>query len=184
MKPVKSLREVVLDVETTGLKPKKGNRVIEIGVVAVVNNEPTKEYFHQIVNPGRISVPSEITKITGLRDQDLVGKPRFSMIAKDLLEFNGDSSIVAHNAEFDRDFVNSELNRVNRHKLPDHQWICSLKLARSKLILKRYSLDDLCKYFGISLAERTRHGALIDARLTAQLYSRLKKLPVQAELNL
>lgn len=178
-----TVREVVLDVETTGLRTRE-DRIIEIGVVAVVNYEPTDEYFHQIVNPRNISLPSKITQITGLTDQDLVGKPRFSMIGKDMLEFIGDSIIVAHNAKFDRKFVNSELSNAYLPKIPDEQWVCSMKLAQSKLKLRSYSLDRLCKYFGISLAHRKTHGALIDARLTAQVYSRLRALPEQTELNL
>ena len=178
-----TVREVVLDVETTGFGT-SNDRIIEIGVVEVVNYEPTDEYFHQIVNPRNIILPSKITEITGLRDQDLVGKPRFSMIAKDILDFIGDSLIVAHHANFDRQFVNSELASAYLPKIPDKQWVCSLNLARSKLKLTSYSLDSLCKFFGISLAHRKKHGALIDARLTAQLYSRLRALPEQIELNL
>ena len=178
-----TVREVVLDVETTGLGTSK-DRIIEIGVVEVVNYEPTDEHFHQIVNPRNILLPSDITRLTGLTDQDLVGKPRFSMIAKDLLEFIGDSMIVAHHANFDRQFVNSELARAHLPRIPDERWVCSLKLAKSKLRLRSYSLDSLCMYFGISLAPRKKHGALIDARLTAQLYSRLRALPEQGELNL
>ena len=184
MMSLRTVREVVLDVETSGFSAKKGDRIIEIGVVAIVNYEPTDEYFYQVVHPRKISLSSKITEITGLTDQDLIGKPRFSMIAKDLLEFIGDSNIVAHNAEFDRDFVNSELYEAYLSKIPEERWICSLKLARSKLILNNYSLDSLCKHFGISLAHRKKHGALIDARLAAQIYSRLRALPEQPELNL
>ena len=166
------------------LARKKGDRIIEIGVVSMVNYELTGEYFSEIVNPSRISLSPVITKITGLKDQDLVGRPRFSKIAKDLLEFIGDSKIVAHNAEFDSDFVNSELYRAYLPAIPNEQWICSLKLARTKLILGRYSLDKLCEYFGISLTQREKHRALQDASLTAQVYSRLRALPEQPEFLL
>ncbi len=181
---LETVREVVLDVETSGLKPSMENRIIEIGVVEVVNYKPTEEYFHHVINPGKISLSPKITKLTGLRDQDLVGKPKFSRIVDDLLAFIGDSKIVAHNAEFDRDFVNFELYQAYRPMIPEEQWICSLELARSKLELRQYSLDHLCNRFGISLATRDKHGALIDARLTSQVYSRLRTMSIQNVLGL
>lgn len=181
---LETLREVVLDVETSGLKPGMESRIIEIGVVEVINYKPTEEYFHHVVNPGKISLSSEITDLTGLRDQDLVGKPKFSRIVGDLLAFIGDSKIIAHNAKFDRDFFNFELYQAYRPKIPEEQWICSLELARSKLELSRYSLDHLCNCFGISLETREKHGALIDACLTSQVYSKLRAMSEQNDLGL
>ena len=181
---LETVREVVLDVETSGGGQSMENRIIEIGVVEVINYKPTKEYFHHVVNPGKIRLSSKITKLTGLRKQDLEGKPKFSQIAVDLLAFIGDSKIIAHNAQFDRYFVNSELYQAYRPMIPEEQWICSLELARSTLNLQRYSLDHLCNRFGISLATRDKHGALIDARLTSQVYSRLRAMSVQNDLGL
>lgn len=181
---LETVREVVLDVETSGLKPGPESRIIEIGVVEVLNYKPTEKYFHHVVNPGKIRLSSGITDLTGLRDQDLDGKPKFSRIVDDLLDFIGDSKIIAHNAQFDRSFVNFELYKLYRPMIPDEQWICSLELARSKLNMGQYSLDHLCNRFRISLETRVKHGALIDALLTSQVYSRLRAMSVQNDLVL
>lgn len=170
----RDIREVVLDVETTGFSPDKGDRVIEIGAVELKNYQMTGEYFHTIINPERIRLSRRITEITGIAGSDLVGKPKFEEVAYDLREFIGASRVFAHNASFDRRFVNFELERANQREIPSEQWDCTLRLAKSKFDLRSYTLDALCEHLGISLESREKHhGALIDCRLTAQLYARL-----------
>ena len=170
-------REVVLDVETTGFSPARGDRIIEIGVVELIDFEPTGNNFHHIVNPKDIDLSPRITRITGIREEDLVGKPKFEGLASDLRDFIGSSKVIAHNATFDRSFVNHELSLSDEQMIPEKQWKCTMKLARSKVVLNSYTLDALCNRFHISLESREpHHGALIDSLLTSEVYARLRGL--------
>lgn len=167
------IREVILDVETTGFSPGR-DRVIEIGVVELENYQMTGKYFHKGINPGRVHLSHHITELTGITASDFIGKPKFKEVANELREFIGDSTVYAHNASFDQRFVNFELQHAYEREIPNNQWDCTIRLAKSKLDLRSYTLDDLCTHFGISLASREKHhGALIDCQLTAHLYARL-----------
>jgi len=165
-------REIVFDTETTGLKPFKGDRITEIGCVEVIDLLPTGKTFRRYVNPER-EVPEEVVKITGLTTEFLADKPLFAEIVEDFLEFVGDSKMVAHNARFDRDFLNVELTKLDRQPFEDKRFIDTLLIARKKFPGAYNSLDALCKRFSVSLSERALHGALLDAKLLAEVYLEL-----------
>ncbi len=165
-------REIVFDTETTGLKPFKGDRITEIGCVEVVDLLPTGKTFRRYVNPER-DVPEEVVRITGLTTEFLADKPIFSEIVDDFLEFVDNSKLVAHNARFDRDFINVELTRLERTPLEDKRFIDTLRIARKKFPGAYNSLDALCKRFSVNLSERSLHGALLDAKLLAEVYLEL-----------
>jgi DNA polymerase-3 subunit epsilon len=166
------VREVILDTETTGLDPLRGDRITEIGCIEVVDCVPTGRSFHSYVNPER-EVPSEIIEITGVTTAFLADKPVFREILEPLLAFVGSARLVAHNAPFDRSFVNAELARQKRSAFPDDRWIDTAELARAKFPGAQTSLDALCRRFGVSLERRVKHGALIDAELLAEVYLQL-----------
>ena len=169
-------REVVLDLETTGFGFKDRDRIIEIGVVELVNNEDTGKEFRRLVNPGNIRISAEITELTGIANEDVEDEKTFEhpSVMSELLEFIGDSNIIAHNASFDRNFLNAALSRAGTQEIPKERWIDTLRLAKEKLNLRSKTLDDLCDHFGICRKSReNHHGALIDARLTAKVYMRL-----------
>jgi DNA polymerase-3 subunit epsilon len=166
------VREIILDTETTGLDPLLGHRVTEIGCVEVVGCVPTGRTFHRYLNPER-EVPAEVVEITGLTTAFLRDKPLFAEVIDELLEFIGDARVIAHNASFDRGFVNAELARQGRGGIPDERWLDTLELARNMLPGAQTSLDALCRRFSISLENREKHGALIDAGLLAEVYLQL-----------
>ena len=168
-------REIVLDTETTGLDPRSGHRVIEIACIEIEDYLPTGRHFHRYVDPDR-EIDPEAEKVHGISRRMLIGKPRFEHedVCDQFLEFVGDSAIVAHNAAFDRGFVNSELERIGRAPIPASQWTCTYELAKSRFPGMYNSLDALCKRFKISLADREKHGALIDTRLLAMVYLELQ----------
>src|SRR6202012_153818 len=166
------MRQVVLDTETTGFDPAAGDRVVEIGCVELFDHVPTGKTYRAYLNPER-PVPPETTKIHGLTDEFLADKPKFAEIVEELLEFLGDAALVIHNASFDLKFVNSELHRVGKPLIPHARAIDTIEIAKSKIPGARYSLDELCKRFAIDLSARTKHGALLDAELTAQVYLEL-----------
>ncbi|MAK59698.1 MAG: DNA polymerase III subunit epsilon [Ponticaulis sp.] len=168
------MREIMFDVETTGLFADQGDRIIEIGAVEVINFMPTGEVFQAYVDPGR-SVSKETIEITGITDEDLVGKPKFEdpLIVDKLLAFLGDAQIVAHNAKFDHGFLNMELKRAGYDTIPYDRWVDSAALARSKFPGSPASLDALCKRFNINSDARTFHGALLDSQLLAEVYLEL-----------
>jgi len=168
-------REIVLDTETTGLDPRSGHRVIEIACIEIDDYIPTGKNFHRYIDPER-EIDPEAEKVHGISQRMLQGKPRFGHpdICEAFLDFVGDSLIVAHNAAFDRGFVNAELERVGRAPLPDVQWRCTYELAKHRFPGMYNSLDALCKRFKISLVEREKHGALIDTRLLAMVYLELQ----------
>jgi DNA polymerase-3 subunit epsilon len=168
-------REIVLDTETTGLDPRFGHRVIEIACIEIEDYLPTGRHFHRYIDPDR-EIDPEAEKVHGISKRMLVGKPRFEHeeVCDRFLEFVGDSMIVAHNAAFDRGFVNTELERAGRAPLPATQWTCTYELAKSRFPGMYNSLDALCKRFKISLAEREKHGALVDTRLLSMVYLELQ----------
>jgi DNA polymerase III subunit epsilon len=166
------MREVVVDTETTGLDPADGHRIIEIGCVELDDHVPTGRTFQHYLNPER-QVPADAQRIHGISDAFLMDKPVFGAICDELHEFLGDAPLVIHNAAFDLKFLNWELNRAGRPILPYGRAIDTIEIAKSKIPGARYSLDELCKRFGIDLSGRNKHGALLDAELTARVYLEL-----------
>jgi DNA polymerase-3 subunit epsilon len=167
-------REIVLDTETTGFEPHLGHRLVEIAALEIEDFLPTGRSFHAYIDPER-DMPVEAERVHGLSSAFLKGKPRFSdaEVAPAFLDFVGDAPLVAHNAAFDRAFVNWELGLAGLPDLPEPRWIDTLALARRRFPGMQNSLDALCKRFRISLSEREKHGALIDARLLAAVYLEL-----------
>jgi DNA polymerase-3 subunit epsilon len=166
------MREIVFDTETTGLDPLQGDRLVEIGCMELCNRFPTGKTFHRHINPER-DMPQEAFAVHGLSNDFLSGKPRFAAIADELLDFIGDSALVAHNATFDLSFLNAELARIERAAIPSDRLVDTLLLARRKFPGVSNRLDDLCVRFGIDNSRRTRHGALLDAELLAEVYVEL-----------
>ncbi len=166
------MREIVLDTETTGLDPSDGHRIIEIGAVELHGHLPTGNTFHAYLHPERL-VPIESQNIHGITDEFLQGKPVFAAVCDELIAFLGDAPLVIHNAGFDLRFLNAEFARAARPLIPFGRAIDTIEIAKTKIPGARYSLDELCKRFGIDLSARTKHGALLDAELTARLYLEL-----------
>ena len=168
-------REIVLDTETTGFEPHLGHRLVELACLEIEDYLPTGRSFHVYIDPER-DMPPEAEKVHGLSAAFLAGKPKFrdKEIHADFLTFIGDAQIIAHNATFDRTFVNYELEALGVPGVPEERWIDTLALARKRFPGMHNSLDALCKRFKISLSEREKHGALIDARLLAAVYLELK----------
>jgi len=168
-------REIVLDTETTGFEPHLGHRLVEIACLEIEDFVPTGRSFHAYIDPER-DMPPEAERVHGLSAAFLKGKPKFAdrEVVDAFLDFVADAPIVAHNATFDRAFVNHELGVVSRDHLHEDRWVDTLALARQRFPGMHNSLDALCKRFKISLTEREKHGALIDARLLAAVYLELK----------
>lgn len=169
-----TIREIAFDTETTGLDPDNGDRIIELGAVEMINHVPTGATFRVLVNPGR-SVSEDTVRITGITDDMLNGQPPFGdpAIIDALLDFLGDATIVAHNAKFDRSFLNMELQKCGRAPIDELRWIDTAAMARKKFPGAPASLDALCRRFNISLESRTLHGALLDSQLLADVYLEL-----------
>jgi DNA polymerase-3 subunit epsilon len=166
------MREIVLDTETTGLNPQGGDRLIEIGCVELLNRIPTGREFHRYVNPER-DVPAEAVAVHGLSADFLKDKPLFSAVAEEFLGFIGDDGLVIHNAAFDVGFLNAELARVSGPEITMERVTCTLQLARRRHPAGPNSLDALCKRYGIDNSKRTKHGALMDSVLLAEVYIEL-----------
>jgi DNA polymerase-3 subunit epsilon len=168
-------REIVLDTETTGFEPHLGHRLVEIACLEIEDFIPTGRTFHAYIDPER-DMPPEAERVHGLSAAFLKGKPKFAdtEVCEAFLDFVGDAPIIAHNAAFDRAFVNYELNVINRSQLHEDRWVDTLALAKHRFPGMHNSLDALCKRFKISLSEREKHGALIDAKLLAAVYLELK----------
>jgi DNA polymerase III subunit epsilon len=166
------MREIVLDTETTGLDPFQGHRLVEIGCVELINGIPTGQHFHCYINPER-DVPSEAAAVHGLTADFLKDKPLFAEIADDLVAFIGEAPLVAHNALFDLGFLNAELERAGRMLMPRERLVDTLLLARRKHPAGPNRLDDLCARYGIDNSRRTKHGALLDAEILAEVYVEL-----------
>jgi DNA polymerase-3 subunit epsilon len=170
------LRQVVLDTETTGLEPREGHRIIEIGCVELVNRRPTGRHFHEYLNPER-EIDEGAVQVHGITLRDLADKPRFGDIAEQLLEFIDGAELVIHNAPFDVAFLDHELARWCRMTGREPVTILSrcrvldtLALAREMHPGQRNGLDALCKRYSIDNSHRTLHGALLDARILADVY--------------
>ena len=166
------MREIIFDTETTGLDPKTGDRMVEIGCIEMVNRVTTGETFHCYFNPDR-DMPAAAEAVHGLSIAFLSDKPRFHERAGELLEFLGDAMLVAHNASFDFGFVNTELESCGLPHLGRERMIDTVQLARVRHPGAKLSLDALCTRYGIDRSHRTRHGALLDAELLAQVYVEL-----------
>src|SRR5579885_2822075 len=166
------MREIVLDTETTGLSPEQGHRVVELGCVELLNRIPTGATFHVYLNPER-DMPAEAFAVHGLSAEFLKDKPRFADVADDFLAFLGDAPLLAHNASFDYGFICHELKRAARAELPRDRVVDTLMLARRKHAAGPYSLDALCARYGIDNSRRTKHGALLDAEILAEVYVEL-----------
>ena len=168
-------REIVLDTETTGFEPTQGHRMVEIACLEIDDFVPTGRSFHTYIDPCR-DMPPDAERVHGLSGAFLRGKPRFEHpeVVEAFLEFVGDAPLIAHNAGFDRAFINHELGVTKRAPLHEARWIDTLALARVRFPGMHNSLDALCKRFKISLAERDKHGALVDARLLAGVYLELR----------
>lgn len=166
------MREVVLDTETTGLDPAKGDRIVEVGCVELINHLPTGRELHLYVNPER-DVPLEAQRIHGLSDDFLADKPVFSEIADHIFDFIEDSPLIIHNATFDMRFLNAEFKKAGRPLLDVSRAVDTLKIAQSKFPGSPASLDALCRRFDIDASARQKHGALIDSYLLAEVYLEL-----------
>ena len=165
-------RAILFDTETTGLDPLFGDRVIEIAAIELVNELPTGRIFHALLDPER-DIPADASRIHGITNKDIEGKPKFADIAEDFLEFVGDDPLVAHNAPFDFGFLDAELARIGLPKLARTRMIDTLALAKQKFPGIPNSLDALCRRFEIDLSARTTHNALLDCKLLAEVYIEL-----------
>ena len=163
------MREIVLDTETTGLDPLRGDRLVEIGCVEIFNRMPTGQSFHRYFNPER-DMPAEAFAVHGLSTEFLADKPFFAEEVDEFLAFIGDSPLVIHNASFDISFINAELDRIKRSPIPRERLVDTLLLARRKHPGVSNRLDDLCSRYAIDNSHRTKHGALLDAELLAEVY--------------
>ena len=166
------MREIVLDTETTGLDPSQGHRLVEVGCVELLNRIPTGATFHAYLDPER-DMPAEAFAIHGLSAEFLKDKKRFAEIADEFLGFIGDAPLVIHNASFDHGFLNAELKRVERSLIARERLIDTLLLARRKHPAGPNRLDDLCARYGIDNSRRSKHGALLDAEILAEVYVEL-----------
>lgn len=167
-------REIILDTETTGLDH-RDHRVIELACVEIEDFLPTGRTFHRYIDPER-PIDPDAERVHGISNTMVAGKPRFAdrEICEAFLEFVGSAVVIAHNAQFDRGFVNAELVRAGRPAMCEEQWVCTYQLAQKRFPGMYNSLDALCRRYRISLTEREKHGALIDARLLAAVYLELK----------
>ena len=163
------MREIVLDTETTGLDPLDGHRLVEIGCVELINGIPSGQTFHRYFNPER-SMPAEAFAVHGLSEEFLKDKLFFAEAADELIAFLGDAPLVIHNAAFDLGFINAELERTSRPPIARDRLIDTLLIARRKHPGGSNRLDDLCVRYAIDNSRRTKHGALLDAELLAEVY--------------
>ncbi len=166
------MREIVLDTETTGLDPDRGDRIVEIGCLELINHVPTGHTLHHYINPER-DMPQGAFEVHGLSTEFLSGYPVFAAVADEIVEFLGDAVLVIHNAAFDMKFINAELRRLGRSEIPMSQALDTVQLARRKYPGAQVSLDALCRRFEIDNGHRTLHGALLDADLLAAVYLEL-----------
>ncbi|MDE2016138.1 MAG: DNA polymerase III subunit epsilon [Hyphomicrobiales bacterium] len=166
------MREIVLDTETTGLDPASGDRVVEIGCVELENRIATGRTYHVYLDPER-DMPDEAFRVHGLSRAFLADKPKFATIVDEFLAFLADSPLVIHNASFDAKFLDAELVKIGREGLPRGRLVDTLTLAGRLHPGQRNSLDALCARYGIDASRRTRHGALLDAELLAEVYAEL-----------
>jgi DNA polymerase-3 subunit epsilon len=166
-------REIILDTETTGLDAHGGDRIIEIAAIELVNGSLTSNSFHCYINPER-DIPDSAFRVHGISFDMVADKPIFSVIVDQFMDYIGDDPIVAHNAEFDLKFINSELQKIGRSPISGERVIDTLALARKKHPGASNSLDALCTRYGVDRSRRIKHGALIDAEILAEVYIELR----------
>lgn len=166
------MREIAFDTETTGLKARSGDRLVEIGGVELVNGIKTGRTYHVYLNPER-SMPAEAQAVHGLSEEFLRDKPLFAAVADEFLAFIEGAILVIHNAEFDMGFINMELGRIGREAIPMSRVVDTLQIARRKHPAGPNTLDGLCSRYKIDNSMRTQHGALLDAELLAEVYLEL-----------
>lgn len=166
------MREIVLDTETTGLDPASGHRIVEVACLELLNHIPTGRSYQSYINPER-DIPADAHAVHGLTAEFLSDKPRFAEIAEELLRFIADAPLVIHNAEFDVRFLNAEFQRLARPLLNGERVVDTLLVARQKFPGAPASLDALCRRFAIDNSTRTKHGALLDTELLADVYLEL-----------
>jgi DNA polymerase-3 subunit epsilon len=166
------MREIVLDTETTGLDPFDGHRIVEIGAVELWHQVPTGRTYHQYINPER-PMPQEAFAVHGISGEFLADKPTFSVVAQAFLDFIEDSKLVIHNASFDMRFLNAELDWAGHPRIPSEQAVDTLAIAKRRFPGSPASLDALCRRFGIDNSMRTKHGALLDSEILAEVYLEL-----------
>lgn len=166
------MREIVLDTETTGISPQDGHRLVEIGCLELFNHVATGKFFHTYINPER-DMPEGAFRVHGLSAEFLSDKPKFEEVADAFLEFIGDDPLVIHNASFDMGFLNAELKKTGRPALPMARAIDTLDMARRKYPGSQNNLDALCRRFNVDNSGRTKHGALLDSELLAEVYLEL-----------
>ncbi len=166
-----ALRLVVLDTETTGLNARMGDRVVEIGCIEILDRRVTENRFHAYLNPGRPSDPGA-ERVHGLSSEFLSDKPRFAEVGKDFVEYVKGAELIIHNAAFDVEFLNQELELAGMGRLADHcpSVVDTLVRARELHPGKKNTLDALCERYGVDNSRRTLHGALLDASLLAEVY--------------
>ena len=166
------MREIVNETETTGISPHKGDRIVELACIELIDRVATGRVFHSFFNP-ECSVSAGAEAVHGLSDAFLADKPLFHDRAEEILDFIGDSPLVAHNASFDFGFLNAELSRSNLPILGVERMIDTLALARARFPGAKHSIDALCTRYGVDRSKRIKHGALIDAELVSQIYVEL-----------
>lgn len=166
------MREIIFDTETTGLDNRE-DRVIEIGGIEMVNRFPTGRTFHKYINPQGRQVHPEAQAVHGISNADLEGKPTFAEVIDDFIDFIDGAKLVAHNATFDLGFINAEFARLDQAAIEAERLIDTLALARRKHPMGPNSLDALCRRYGIDNSRRTKHGALLDSELLAEVYIEL-----------
>lgn len=167
-----TMREIVLDTETTGLSPDDGDRIVEIGCVELVNHMPSGSVYHCYINPD-MPMPAAAQAVHGHSDDFLADKPKFAEIAGQFLDFIADAPLIIHNASFDLGFINAELARIDSEPLPPSRAVDTVSMARNKFPGAPANLDALCRRFDIDNSARTVHGALLDASLLAEVYLEL-----------
>ena len=166
------MREIALDTETTGFNPADGHRIVEIGCVELHNHVPTGTVWRSYVNPER-DMPDGAFQVHGLSEAFLADHPVFAGVVGGFLEFLGDAKLVIHNAAFDMAFINSELETLGLAPIPMDRTVDTVQMARARFPGAQASLDALCRRFGIDNSARTKHGALLDAELLAEVYLEL-----------
>lgn len=165
-------RSILFDTETTGLDPATGDRVIEVAALELVDDLPTGEFYHVLIDPER-DIPEEASRIHGIKREDLIGKPKFAAVADGFLAFVGEDPLIAHNARFDFNFMNAELKACQRPILSSTRMVDTLEMAKKRFPGLPNSLDALCRRFDIDLSARTTHNALLDCKLLAEVYLEL-----------
>ncbi len=165
------MREIVLDTETTGLSPNRGDRIVDVACIELINKVPHRQ-FQRFINPER-DVPMEAFQVHNLSTEFLKSYPVFDVVVEDFLAFIEDSPLIIHNADFDMGFLNAELTRAGKPALGSDRALCTMQMARRRFPGQPASLDALCRRFGVDNSHRVKHGALVDCELLAEVYLEL-----------